>query len=176
MGELDVLQAYIKNSKPINDNLRKGVDIPEILILDELFTYGEVPKYLYRLLQNSEVKITGGDKIVDAAYLSCSSRFDGFIDRTGKVKHLACYRIEEVSPINRIIVNDYLPNQNDEGEIILQRNLPLQIVSIEVYNGVDDFERLLEEVECDSTGPKELYYVMGIEKINLYKLQLFAEK
>lgn len=172
MGELDVLKEYVKNSNSINDNLRKSIGIPEKEILDGLFVEGEVPHYLYRLLDNSDVEITGKNSIHDAAYLSCSSCFDGFIDNTGEVKHMACYRIEEASPISRIIVNELLPDQNDEGEIILPRNLPLQIIDIIDYSGVDDFERLLREVECDSTGPEELFYAMGIERITLYRLRV----
>lgn len=171
MEALEVLKNYVGDSKPINDTLRKGTDIPEKDILDGLFVEGEVPHYLYRLLDISEVDITG-DIIIDPGYLSCSSHFDDFIDSTGKVNHLACYRIEDASPINRIIVKEFLPNQNDEGEIILPRNLPLKIVAIDNYSGADDFERLLEKVECDSTGSKELCYAMGIERITLYTLRV----
>lgn len=172
MGELDILKEYVKNSDSINDSLRKGIDIPEIKILDSLLVEGEVPRYLYRLLDNKDVKIAGNSSILDAGYLSCSSCFDDFIDNTGEVKHMACYRIEEASPISRIIVNELLPDQNDEGEIILPRNLPLQIIDNIDYSGVGDFERLLEEVKCDSTGPKELFYAMGIETITLYRLRV----
>lgn len=110
MGELDILKEYVNNSKPINDNLRNGIDIPEKEILDGLFVEGEVPRYLYRLLDNSDVKTTGKNSIQDAAYLSCSFCFDGFIDNTGEVKHMACFRIEDASPISRIIVNELLPD------------------------------------------------------------------
>ena len=171
MEALEVLKNYVSDSKPINDNLRKGTDIPEKDLLDGLFVEGEVPHYLYRLLKISEVDIKG-DVIIDAGYLSCSTRFDDFIDSTGKVNHLACFRIEDASPINRIIVKEFLPDQNDEGEIILPRNLPLQIIDNIDYSGVGDFESLLEEVACDSTGPEELFYVMGIETITLYRLRV----
>ena len=172
MGELDILKEYVQNSELINGNLRNGIDIPEIKFLDGLLVEGEVPRYLYRLLDNKDVKITDKNSILDAGYLSCSSRFDDFIDNTGNVKHMACYRIEEASPISRIIVKELLPDQNDEGEIILPRYLLLQIVDNIDYNGVDGLERLLEEVECDSTGPKELFYAMGIETITLYRLRV----
>lgn len=172
MGELDILKEYVKDSKPINDSLRNGIDIPEIEILDGLFVEGEVPRYLYRLLDNCDVKTTGEKQIIDAAYLSCSSHFDDFIDNTGNVKHMACYKIEEASPISRIIVKDLLPDSNDEGEIILPRNLLLQIVDVIDYCGVDSFGKLLEDIECYSTGPKELFYAMGIETITLYRLRV----
>ncbi len=172
MEALEVLKNYVSDSKSINDNLRKGIDIPEIEFLDGLLVEGEVPRYLYRLLDNEDVKITGKKLILDAGYMSCSSRFDDFIDSTGKVNHLVCFRIEDASPINRIIVKEFLPDQNDEGEIILPRNLPLQIIDNIGYSGVDDFEGLLEEVACDSTGPEELFYVMGIETITLYRLRV----
>ena len=171
MEALEVLKNYVNDSKPINENLRKGTDIPEKDLFDGLFVEGEVPHYLYRLLNISEVDIIG-DVIIDAGYMSCSSRFDDFIDSTGKVNHLACFRIEDASPINRIIVKEFLPDQNDEGEIILPRNLPLQIIDNKDYSGVDDFERLLEEVACDSTGSEELFYVMGIQTITLYRLRV----
>ena len=172
MGELKILEEYVRNSMPINDNLRNGIDIPEKAILDSLLVEGDVPRYLYRLLDNNDVEISNKDLILDAAYLSCSSRFDDFIDNTGKVKHMACFRIEDASPISRIIVKELLPNSNDEGEFILPRNLLLQIIAINDYSGVDGLERLLEEVECDSTGSNELYYAMGIETITLYRLRV----
>ena len=172
MRILDVLIEYVTNSESINNSLRHGFNYPEMKILDGLFHEGNVPRYLYRLLDKNNLVIENDNIILDAAYLSCSSHFDDFINGIGAVSHMACLRIEDASPINRIIVNDLLPNQNDEGEIILPRNLRLQITSVENFNGVDDFMRLLEIVECDSTGPEELYYVMGIEEITLYSLSV----
>ena len=167
-----MLIGYVSNSEPINSILRKGLYIPEIDILDGLFTKGEVPHFLYRLLPNDNIIIDENGTIIDSAYLSCSGNFDDFIDNVGPTKHLACLRIESVSPIERINVRELLPDFNDEGEIILSRNLVLNVIGIDNYDGIDQFEVFLKKVDCDSTSPLELYKVMGIEKITLYSLKV----
>lgn len=172
MDELDVLRNYVNNSALINNDLREGVDIPEKEIIDSFLTYGTVPHFLYRLLPFENVHVLENDTISDAAYLSCSANFDDFIDSVGCINHLACFRIENASPINRIIIRDLLQDFNDEGEYLLPRNLVLQIISQTEYNGIADFERLLEEVECFSTGSTELFYAMGIKTITLYRLRV----
>lgn len=172
MDELDVLRNYVNNSALINNNLREGVDIPDKEIIDSFLTYGTVPHFLYRLLPFEDVHDLGNGIISDAGYLSCSANFDDFIDSVGYTNHLACFMIENTSPINRINIRELLPEFNDEREYILPRNLVLQIIFQREYNGVADFDRFLDEVACESTGSEELYYAMGIRKISLFRLRI----
>ena len=108
-------ESVVTNSNKTSvtfQDLREGVDIPEKEIIDSFLTYGTVPHFLYRLLPFENVHVLENDTISDAAYLSCSANFDDFIDSVGRINHLACFRIENASPINRIIIRDLLQDFN----------------------------------------------------------------
>ena len=170
MDVIDYLKAYKENSATINNQLRGGNETSENTAIDAFFSEKEVPSILFRLIDNKHVIFEDGI-FCDYAYLSCTDEVDNFINKTGPIQHLACMRINMVSPFLCINVKEILTEFDDEGEYILPRGLKLRIVDKpKDYTNVSQFDEFLEEMDCYISS-KQLW-VEGIKTISLYSLEI----
>ncbi len=173
MNALELLKKYKESSRDINNELRKGNLTLENTAIDALFSKKEVPSTLYRLIDNKHVQFEGGI-FCDPAYLSCTDDVDEFIGKTGPKEHIACLKINMVSPFLCINVKEVLTDYDDEGEYILPRKTKLKLVEEPmVYSGVSQLEEFLDEFDCN-IGSKQLWGE-GIRTISLYTLEFVKE-
>lgn len=170
MNELELLRVYIESAEPsINRELREGYS-PNAALFDTLFVEGEIPDILYRLIPNENVHIIQDNTICAPAYLSCTNDVDNYIGRINS-EHLACIKIATTSPMHRIIVNHFFPNHNEEGEIILPRNLRLRITNHQIFEGVGSFAHFIEIVDSEER-PETLSQIYHYSSIHLYEVEL----
>lgn len=175
MDKLELLRDYVQNAEPqINQELRVGKDCPNAVIFDSLFVSGEVPDTLYRLVPNSIINFDNDGIFLDPAYLSCTDDVDKFLGGISS-NDIACMIINVPSPFQRIVVNEVLPDYNDEGEYILPRNLGLRKTDHQQYTGLNGFMNFIEKVGS-SESAKTLLDIYHIERIDLYEFVLAYNK
>lgn len=73
--------------------------------------------------------------------------------------------------MHRIIVNHFFPNHNEEGEIILPRNLRLRITNHQIFEGVGSFAHFIEIVDSEER-PETLSQIYHYSSIHLYEVEL----
>ncbi len=169
MEEIELLKRYLKELEPkVNYELRNGSKSK--LTFDSLFENGKVPHVLYRMLPNDFVKIDYQGFMCDSGYLSCTTSIDNFIEHTTG-EHIACLKIYLDSPRRRIVVNELVPESNDEGEYILPTNTKLQFISKSTYSDEEQFEKLIEKENLMSSG-QELKSIYGIKSITIYEFNI----
>lgn len=173
MNTLEVLKQYKESSRDINNELRKGIITLENTAIDSLFSEIEVPPTLYRLIDNKRVQFES-DIFCDSAYLSCTDEVDNFINKTGPKQHIACLKINMLSPFPCINVKEWLTEYDDEGEYILPRKLRLRLVEKPiVYSGVIQFDEFLADYDCYISSVQ--LWEEGIKNISLYTLEIVKE-
>lgn len=171
MNELELLRDYVQNAEPqINQELRFGRDCPDAVIFDKLFVNGEVPDTLYRLVPNKNICFDNDGFFLDPAYLSCTDDVDKYLGRINS-NDIACMIINVPSPFQRIVVNEMLPNFNDEGEYILPRNLRLRRTTYQQYIGINSFMDFIEKVGSYESA-KTLFDIYHVERIDIHELVL----
>lgn len=165
-----LLLEYVTNSAPrLNKLLRNSESSPDIEIFDSLFSRIRVQEKLYRLLPEKSFKLSDGNVYYDEAYLSTSISIDNYIDRfPNTIRDIVCMEIETGGETECINIMKYLPNQNEEGEFILPRNLKLYLQDQIIYSKEKGFKNFLEEVNCDLLRPEHLDY----DSIKLCKLSI----
>lgn len=171
MNELELLKEYITSSEPrLNYELRSGENCEDAVIFDRLFSVGEVPTTLYRFLPDKNMQISEDNIFCDSAYLSCTSDIDKYWGRTNGEK-LTCIMIKTHSPMSRVDINSFLPNQNDEGEYILPRNSRLRITKHQCFEGIHGFEKFIDIVGSFENA-NTLSDIYHYHKIDLYTAEI----
>lgn len=107
---------------------------------------------------------------LDPAYLSCTDDVDKYLGRINS-NDIACMIINVPSPFQRIVVNEMLPNFNDEGEYILPRNLRLRRTTYQQYIGINSFMDFIEKVGSYESA-KTLFDIYHVERIDIHELVL----
>ena len=169
MNEQEALLNYVRQSSPeVNIILRTNNGNLEGKTFDGLFTIGDVPCPLYRIINNDYVIISEGNIITDPAYLSCTSDLDNVINHVDGT-HIACLKIKIEAPLPHINVHKRLPNQNDEGEFILPRGSRLLLTGTTHYQEINGIQQFLYD-ERSLLGVNALMELYHINEITTYEL------
>lgn len=147
---VQALHDYVTaNAEPIvNAALRNNRYHEHIAQIDNLFTDNQLSESV--LYRHTDIvrDYTVGQIIQDKAYLSTTKSFYAYYGRLYG-DYLICYRIHIADTSIKVIdVDAYLPNVNNEDEVILPRNLKLKVEAISSYIP-NDFDSFLEEVHAD---------------------------
>lgn len=166
---IDNLKKYVSEAYPtVNQLLRNGMDA-SMYTFDSLFEEGSIPQPLYRLTDNKYIHIKDGI-FADKGYLSCTYNFDSVIAHVKGV-NIACLQFDMPKRFECINVCVLLPENNNEGEIILPRGLRFKVEKIQEYSTPSEIQEFLDNIGSISSA-KEICDFYRIGTIHYYKLQL----
>lgn len=169
--EKQFLKQYIESACP-------GAEVNKLLrqesknicgLFDNLFSFGETPSRLFRLLPNSYVKLSN-NRYCDKGYLSCSDDIDKVISHFSS-EDLACFVIQMPSRISRIVVNEIFPEQNNEGEYILPHGLELVVRNTQQFVTDNDLTELISSFDI-SENIKSFRDILRIKSITVYHMSI----
>lgn len=163
---VQALERYVcAEAEPkVNQELRAGIVSKDAELLDGLFSEYAGPSILYRhinLYKDIHLGI-----LKEPTFLSTTKSFDSYYGRLWG-DDLGCLKIHVSSvDLKAIDVDSFSIHGASEEEVILPRNLQLEVTSINRYTK-ETFDEFLKGVRCTTMNGRNLI-VDGINSYTVY--------
>ena len=168
---VQALKRYVcADAEPVvNHELREGIVSKDTDLLDTLFTEYTGPSILYRHI-NLYKEIQLG-LLSEPTFLSTTKSFESYYGNLFG-EDLGCLRIHVGSAdLKAIDVDSFAIDGASEEEVILPRNLQLEVTSIKKYS-TDNFDEFLREMRCNNVMNSRNLVDDGINSYTVYDVKI----